>query len=140
MRGADRAFVDTNLLVYAEAIDEPRKQKRSLALLRELYEGGRGVLSTQVLQEYCNTAIRKLRLPAEHVREQLGLFEQFEVVQTTPALIRQALDLHQTRSLSFYDALIVAAAVSSGCAVLYTEDMNGGERIEQLRLVNPFSL
>ncbi|MEZ5657112.1 MAG: PIN domain-containing protein [Burkholderiaceae bacterium] len=135
----ERSFIDTNILVYAEVIDEPRKQKQALSLLRGLFESSCAVISTQVLQEYCNTAIRKLRLSSSHVREQLALFEQFEVVQTTPALIHDALDLHQTRSLAFYDALIIAAALSAGCAALYTEDMNGGERIDQLRIVNPFS-
>ena len=135
----ERSFVDTRIPVYAEATDEPRKQRQALSLLRGLFEDNCAVISTQVLQEYCNTALRKLCLPPSHVRDQLALFEQFEVVQITPALIHDALDLHQTRSLAFYDAVIVAAAVSSGCTTLYTEDMNGGERISQLRVTNPFS-
>ena len=93
-----RSFIDTNILVYAEASDAPVKQRAALALLKRLYEEGLGVLSTQVLQEYCNVALKKLRLPAQHMRAQLDLYEQFEVVLVTPAIIRDGLDLHQTRS------------------------------------------
>jgi predicted nucleic acid-binding protein len=135
---ARRSFIDTNILVYAEASDEPVKQQVALALLKQLYETTTGVLSTQVLQEYCNVALKKLRLPAGHIRAQLDLYEQFEIVQVTPAIIRAGLDLHQTRSVSFYDALIMASAETAGCSVLLSEDMNTGEVISGMRVHNPF--
>lgn len=133
-----RNFIDTNILVYAEASDEPAKQQAALALLKQLYETATGVLSTQVLQEYCNVALKKLKLSAGHIRAQLDLYEQFEIVQVTPAIIRAGLDLHQTRSLSFYDALIMASAETAGCNVLLSEDMNTGEIINGIRILNPF--
>ena len=136
---AERSFVDTNVLIYAEASDEPVKQRAALALLKQLFDEVQGVLSTQVLQEYCNVAINRLRLPAAHVRAQLELYEQFEVVQVTPTIIHAGLDLHQTRSLAFYDAIIVASAQAAGCAVLLSEDMNAGETVRDLRIVNPFA-
>ena len=136
---ADRSFIDTHVLVYAEASDAPDKQQAALALLKQLYETGTGVLSTQVLQEYCNVAIKKLKLPTGYIRAQLDLYEQFEVVQVTPAIIRAGLDLHQTRSVSFYDALILASADAAGCNVLFSEDMNTGEVITGVRLLNPFA-
>jgi predicted nucleic acid-binding protein len=102
---ATRSFIDTHVLVYAEASDEPHKQRQALALLRSLYDANLGVLSTQVLQEYCNVALKKLKLPAQHVRAQLDLYEQFEVVQVTPQIIRAGLDLHQTRNMAFFDAV-----------------------------------
>ena len=137
---ADRSFIDTNVLVYAEASDAPVKQQAALVLLKQLYETGTGVLSTQVLQEYCNVAIKKLKLPAGHIRAQLDLYEQFEVVQVTPAIIRAGLDLHQTRSVSFYDALILASAETAGCNVLFSEDMNTGEVMAGVRILNPFAI
>ncbi len=136
---AIRSFIDTNILVYVEARDEPAKQRAALALLKQLYESATGVLSTQVLQEYCNVAIKKLKLPAQHIRAQLDLYEQFEVVQVTPAIVRSALDLHQTRSIGFYDAVIVASAQIAGCGVLLSEDMNAGEMMGAVRVVNPFA-
>ena len=133
-----RSFIDTNILVYAEASDEPAKQRIALDLLKQLFETTSGVLSTQVLQEYCNVAIKKLKLPAAHIRAQLDLYEQFEVVQVTPSIIRTGLDLHQTRSVSFYDAIVLASAQTAGCSVLLSEDMNTGELVGGVRVVNPF--
>ena len=132
------SFIDSNVLIYAEASDEPKKQSIALALLRDLKLSGEGVISTQVLQEYANVALRKLGLDANHVRHQLGAHLQFEVVQVTPAIIQGALDLHQTRSLSFYDALIVQAASVAGCDELVSEDLNAGEVINGVKIVNPF--
>jgi len=137
---ADRSFIDTNVLVYAEASDAPDKQQAALALLKQLYETGTGVLSTQVLQEYCNVAIQKLRLPAAHFRAQLAMYEQFEIVQVTPAIIRAGLDLNQIRSVAFYDALIIASAQAAGCKLLFSEDLNTGEVIAGVRLLDPFVL
>ena len=136
----DRSFIDTNVLVYAEASDAPDKQQAAVALLKQLYETGTGVLSTQVLQEYCNVAIKKLKLPVAHIRAQLDMYEQFEVVQITPAIIRAGLDLNQTRSVGFYDALIIASAQTAGCNVLFSEDLNTGEVVAGVQLLNPFVL
>ena len=133
-----RSFIDTNLLIYAEASDVPAKQQLALNLLKQLYESAQGVLSTQVLQEYCNVALKKLKLPAQHVRAQLDLYEQFEIVQVSPAIIHSGLDLHQTRSIGFFDAIIVASAHASGCVVVYSEDLNAGEVMAGVRIVNPF--
>lgn len=136
---AARSFIDTHVLIYAEASDAPVKQRAALALLKQLFESTDGVLSTQVLQEYCNVALKRLKLPAQHIRAQLDLYEQFEVVQVTPAVIRAGLDLHQTRSVAFYDALIMASAQLAGCSVLFSEDMNAGEIMTGVRIINPFA-
>lgn len=136
----ERCFIDTNLLIYADSGDEPVKQRIALSLLKQLRLNQTGVLSTQVLNEYCNVALNKLKLPHADIREQMQFWEQYEVVQVTPAIIHMGLDLHQTRHLSFFDALIVAAAKTSGCTVLYSEDMNAGEMVNGVRIVNPFRL
>ncbi|MCK9213582.1 MAG: PIN domain-containing protein [Rhodoferax sp.] len=136
---AARSFIDTHVLIYAEASDAPAKQRAALALLKQLFESTDGVLSTQVLQEYCNVALKRLKLPARHIRAQLDLYEQFEVVQVTPAVIRAGLDLHQTRSVAFYDALIMASAQLAGCSMLFSEDMNAGETMTGVRIINPFA-
>jgi len=137
---ATRSFIDTNILIYAESRDAPAKQHTALALLGQLFESNTGVLSTQVLKEYCNVAIKKLKLSPKHIRAQLEVYEQFEVVQVTPAIIRVGLDLYQTRSIAFYDSLVVASAQMAGCAVLLSEDMNAGESVDGVRIVNPFVL
>ena len=134
-----RSFIDTNVLIYAEASDAPDKQRAALALLKSLFEESTGVLSTQVLQEYCNVALKKLKLPAQHVRAQLELYEQFDVVQVTPAIIRAGLDLHQTRSVAFFDAIVLASAHAAGCSIVWTEDMNTSEMVNGVRIANPFA-
>ena len=132
------SFIDSNILIYAEASDEPVKQSAALALLRRLKLSNSGVISTQVLQEFANVALRKMLLDANHVRKQLTAHQQFEVVQVTPAIIHGALDLHQTRSLSFYDALILQAASVAGCDTLHSEELKAGDIINGVKIVNPF--
>jgi predicted nucleic acid-binding protein len=134
----ERCFIDTNVLVYADSGDEPVKQRIALTLLNQLRLNQKGVLSTQVLTEYCNVALNKLKLPHADIREQMQFWQQYEVVQITPDIIHAGLDLHQTRSIGYFDALIVAAAKTSGCTVLYSEDMNAGEMVNGVRIVNPF--
>jgi predicted nucleic acid-binding protein len=133
-----RSLLDTNVLVYADAADEPLKQQRAIALITSLRGAGTAVLSTQVLQEYVNVAVRKLRLPHDLIRERIGFYRRFEMVTTSADLIAGALDLHVLRGVSFYDALIVQAAVVSGCQRLLSEDMQHGATLGGVRIENPF--
>jgi predicted nucleic acid-binding protein len=133
-----RSLLDTNILVYADAADEPGKQQRAIELITALRGGGAAVLSTQVLQEYVNVALRKLRLPAELIRQRIAFYRRFEMVTSSADLIDGALDLHVLRSLSFYDALIVQAAIVSGCERVLSEDMQHGAVIGGVRIENPF--
>ena len=135
-----RSFLDTNILVYADAGDEPAKQARAVQLISHERLAGTGVLSTQVLQEYANVALRKLGLPPPLIRERLAFYAKFEVVVTSPSLICEALDLHVLRGTTFYDALIVQAASAAGCARLLSEDMQDGMTFGGLRVVNPFRI
>ena len=133
-----RSLLDTNILVYADAADEPVKQQRAIALIRQHRAAGTAVLSTQVLQEFMNVAVRKLRLPAALIRERLAFYRRFDLVPATPDLLAGALDLHLLHSLSFCDALILQAAISSACQILWSEDMQHGAVIAGVRIVNPF--
>ena len=135
-----RSFFDTNLLVYADAADEPVKQKRAIHLIKTHRAAGTAVLSTQVLQEYVNVALRKLHLPLPLIRERLSFYARFDLVPATPELIEGALALHALHSTSFYDALILQAAIASGCSALLTEDMQSGALIGGVRIVDPFGL
>lgn len=133
-----RRFIDTNVLVYADSADEPAKQTQAIRLIRTLLEQGEGVLSTQVLQEFVNVALRKLALPPALIHERLTLYRRFDVVVTSPDLIAAALDLVTLRSVSFYDALIVHAAQCSGCVELLSEDLQTGATIGGVLILNPF--
>ncbi len=134
-----RSLLDTNVLVYADASDEPEKQKRAIELITAMRSAGTAVLSTQVLQEYVNVALRKLRLPPELIRQRIGFYRRFEMVTASADLIGGALDLHVLRSLSFYDALIVQAAIVGGCERVLSEDMQHGTVLGGVRIENPFA-
>ncbi len=133
-----RSLLDTHILVYADAADEPDKQQRAIELITTLRAAGDAVLSVQVLQEYVNVALRKLRLPHALLRERLHFYARFELVATSPELIAGALDLHVLHGLAFYDALIVQAGLASGCARVLSEDMQHGARFKGMLLENPF--
>ena len=133
-----RSLLDTNVLVYADAVDEPARQRRAIDVIKQHRAAGDAVLCTQVLQEYVNVALRKLGLPAPLIRERLAFYRRFELMTTTPESIPAALDLHVLHGLSFYDALIVQAALASGCQRVLTEDMRGGALYGGVQIVNPF--
>jgi len=135
-----RCFIDTNVLVYADSCDEPHKQRIAIDLIRHLRFERLGVLSTQVLNEYVQVGLRKLGLPHAHIREQLHCYRQLDLAIVTPDTIDMALDLHCNHALSYWDALILASAHISGCAVLLTEDMGSGEVLAGVKLVNPFAV
>lgn len=133
-----RSLLDTNVLVYADAVDEPSRQQRAIDVIKRHRAAGEAVLCIQVLQEFVNVALRKLGLPAPLIRERLAFYRRFEVVTTTPEQIAGALDLHVLHGLSFYDALIVQAAQASGCLQVLSEDMQHGARYGGVQIVNPF--
>lgn len=134
-----RSFFDTNVLVYADAADEPFRQRQAIHLIKTHHAAGTAVLSTQVLQEYVNVALRKLHLPIPLIRERLSLYARFDLVPATPGIIEGALALHALHGSSFYDALILQAAIASGCSALLTEDMQEGAVIGGVKIVNPFA-
>ncbi len=134
-----RSFFDTNVLVYADAGDEPVKQQRALTLIAEARLRGEAVVSTQVLQEFSNVALRRLHLPPSLVAERLRFYAGFEVISVTADLIAEAIDLHVSRKLALYDALILRAAIAAGCGRLWSEDMHNGLRLGGLQVANPFS-
>jgi predicted nucleic acid-binding protein len=106
--------------------------------LGQLYAEGRAVVSTQVLQEFCNVGLKKLGLTSPQLQDQLHFLRQLEVVLITPDMLNQALSLHQTHQVSFYDALIVTAAQASHCTTIYSEDFNAGEVLGGAKIINPF--
>ena len=120
------SFIDTNVLIYADSADAGDKQARASALIAQCLRDGNGVISTQVLHEFVNAAIRKLALPLDLLRARVRLYSRFETVNASPAAVLDALDLHALNKISFWDALIVQAARQSGCAQLLTEDLQAG--------------
>jgi len=133
-----RSFFDTNVLVYTDDGDAPSKQAKALELVAVHRQDRSGVLSTQVLQEYFVAATRKLGVSPPVARRKAELFGRLEVVPIGLNDILGAIDLHRLHQLSFWDGLIVRAALASGCTRLYSEDLQDGWRLDGLVVVNPF--
>ena len=131
-------FVDTNVLLYAEDGREPDRRDLAAGVLADLWTSGRGVLSTQVLQEFYDNATRKLRMPPEPARRIVAQYAEWPVVETTAQLIVSASVLHERHSFAFWDAMIVEAALLSNATTLLSEDLQHGRRIGGLTVANPF--
>jgi predicted nucleic acid-binding protein len=136
----DRVFLDTNVLVYLFDADASAKQRRVREILSAPALRGRLVLSTQVLQEFYVCVTRKLAVPLDPVAAAQAVRDlaAWPVVQIDPALILSAIARSRTAQLSFWDALIVEAALAGGATSLYSEDLQAGRVIEGLRISNPF--
>jgi predicted nucleic acid-binding protein len=133
-----RSFFDTNVLVYTDDQDAPDKRDRATALYEECHGNRQAVVSTQVLQEYFVTVTRKLGVAAEIARRKTELFGRMHLVRPDLQDLLGAVDLHRLHRFSFWDALIVRAALVSACRRLYTEDLQHGRKIDGLEVVNPF--
>ena len=135
---AERSFFDTNVLVYAQAADDPRKRKVARKLLSTHLGEQTAVFSTQVLQEYF-VATTRIGLPADIAQQHVATYAQANVVQVNTELILAAIDLHRLHKLSFWDALIVRSARAAGCRVVFSEDMKHGQDYEDVLIKNPFA-
>lgn len=136
----DKAFFDTNVLVYAFDKNEPVKSAISKKLIHDFGSDGNLTLSTQVLQElYVTlTKVGRALLTQEDAEEIVNDFAEFPLVQVDKSIISRAMKRHRNKVFSFWDALIVEAALQSGCSQLLSEDMQDGLVIDSLRIRNPF--
>jgi predicted nucleic acid-binding protein len=133
-------FVDANILVYAEDRDAGDKHFLARALVAELWRTREGVLSIQVLQEFFVNVTRKVPQPLEPDAA-LAIVEQYltwRVVENTGELLVAGIRLASSLQVSFWDALILEAALKAGCDHVWTEDLNHGQRVKNLTIVNPF--
>jgi predicted nucleic acid-binding protein len=132
-------FVDTNILLYAHDRSGGLKHQRARQLVEQLWNSGQGVLSTQVLQELCINLRRKIAqpLPVEEVRRIVQDYLSWEIVVNTPAAVLQAVDIEVRYQTSFWDALILQAAESSGAAILYSEDLATRQKYGAVQVINP---
>lgn len=133
-----KAFFDTNILLYMYSAADPRKQARARQAFEECCDYNQIVLSTQVIQEFYAAGLRKLAIPREVLQALTVAFLDLSPVQIGPSHIREALWGEGHYQISFWDALILAAAESAGAAVLYTEDLNDGQQYGSLLVENPF--
>ena len=130
----------TNILIYAEDRDAKGKHEVARALIVDLWESREGVVSVQVLQEFYVNVTKKLKKPisAAKAREIIEEYLTWTVVDNTGRMVVDAIDLQRKAQLSFWDSLIVQAAIQSDCDRLYSEEMNAGQRFGPVTVVNPF--
>ena len=133
-------FVDTNVLVYARDAAVPEKQGRAADWLRALWEARTGRLSVQILQEYYAVATRKLRpgLPPEEARRELDRLSFWRPLAIDMSVLRRAWAVEERFRLSWWDALVVAAAQLVDARFLLTEDLQDGQDLDGVRVVDPF--
>ncbi len=129
-----KPFLDTNILVYAFASNDPRSEQAEALL------AAGGMISVQVLNEFVNVARRKLRREWAEIEDALGVLRAIldPPIAVTVALHETAVWLARDVGFSFYDSLIIAAAIRAGCPVLYSEDLQDGQIVHGVRFRNPF--
>jgi predicted nucleic acid-binding protein len=132
---AGERFLDTNILIYAFAADDPRSAQAEALLAQG------GVVGVQVINEFISVARRKLGWDWPQIDSALEVIEELAgpARPLTREIHREALLLARNHPITFYDALIVAAAADAGCRVVVTEDMQHGRRLGGVTLHNPFT-
>ncbi len=132
-------FLDTNIIVYMLDDTDELKRNRAEELVRTSIATGAGCISYQVVQETLNVATRRLGFSADDARSLLAnVLEPLWTVQPSRELYERGLALHSRYGFSFYDSMIVAGALQSGCVRLYSEDLQHGQQIRSLTIENPF--
>jgi predicted nucleic acid-binding protein len=133
--------LDTNILVYATAIDAPEpKQKVALALLERLFTSHQGCLAGQVLSEYLSVVLRKKTMPYALALETVSVWAQTtKVLDATTQAYEQAWKLAATHKYQVWDALIVSICAEHGVKTLYSEDAGSLKRPLGVHVINPFT-
>jgi predicted nucleic acid-binding protein len=129
-----KPFIDTNILIYAFASNDPRSEKAEAIL------GAGGIVSVQVLNEFVNVSRRKQRRDWDEIREILCVLKALidPPLPVTMEIHEAAIEIARDRGFHFYDSLIVSAAMQAGCSILYSEDLQHGQLIGHLTVHNPF--
>lgn len=134
-------FVDTNILLYAYDVTAGARHETARALVGELGRSRQGVLSIQVLQEFYVNAVLKIAEPITPAvaADRLRILSRWTVHSPLAPDVIAAAEISQRHQLSFWDAMIVRSAAQTGCSTLLSEDLNAGQRVEGVEIVNPFA-
>ncbi len=131
-------FVDTNVLIYAVDVFDRRKHEAARAWRADLWKSHRGRISFQVLQEFYAKVAQKWPAARDDARAEVRDLLKWKPVLVDEAVIERGWKIQDRYKLSFWDALIVAAARQASCGYLLTEDLQAGQEIDGVTLVNPF--
>jgi predicted nucleic acid-binding protein len=135
-----KMFIDTNILIYAFDVSAGKKHQVASHILNDLWNSGLGVLSTQVLQEFYINVVQKIQKPIDQkmAQEIIRDLLKWHVVVNNGDSILDAIDISEKYGYSFWDSLIIEAALTGGVSVLLSEDLQHGQVISGVTISNPF--
>jgi len=135
-----KAFIDTNIIIYAYDVTAGKKHETARIIITDLWDSGLGVLSTQVLQEFFVNVVQKIPKPVDkqQAKEIVRDFLKWHVVVNTGDSIIDAIDICLRFEYSFWDSMIIEAAIKGGATVLISEDLQDGQVISGVTIKNPF--
>ena len=134
-------FLDTNILVYSFSSHEPEKQARAQELISDALVHRKGVISYQVVQEFLNVALKRFPTPLtvnEARNYYLKVLKPLCAIDSSPLLTLRALTVQEETQFQWYDSLVIASSLESGCRVLYSEDLQDGRVVDSVEIQNPF--
>ena len=136
----DKTFIDTNIIIYAYDVTAGKKHETARIIITDLWDSGLGVLSTQVLQEFFVNVVQKIPKPVDkqQAKEIVRYFLKWHVVVNTGDSIIDAIDICLRFEYSFWDSMIIEAAIKGGATVLISEDLQDGQVISGVTIKNPF--
>jgi len=137
----DKFFLDTNIFIYSFNKSDTKKQKFAYELIQKALSTHSGCISFQVIQEFLNVATQKFEIPLKEqdcILYVINVLKPMCEVASSIKLYINALEIQQRWKYSFYDSLIISAALESNCKILYTEDLQHDHTIQSLRIINPF--
>ena len=135
-----RVFFDTNVIVYSHDNDSPQKRDRARELIESSFLDRTGVVSGQVLGEAFVTLTKKIGIASEAAMEEISSYAAgFKVVEISSSLVLRAIQIREECQLSYWDALIIAAAEAASCEIVWSEDMNAGQVYGGVTVRNPFA-
>ncbi len=133
-----KCFLDTNLLVYTCDESDLIKQNTCIQFLEDIHIKAEPVISTQTLGEFFNIAYKKLKFSKEDAMIEVErLANSYPVYEIRTENVLHAMKISKNTQFSYWDSLILAMAIDSGCSVLYSEDLNDGQEIEGVKIINP---
>lgn len=132
-------FFDTNVFVYAFLDQDDGKKEVAARLIAEGIADGDSFVSPQVVKEFCNVMLKKSKRPVRDIASALSIFDEFRVAEDNIDLIRNGLAIKGKYGTQFYDSVILAQAESSGCDIIYSEDLNDGQVYGKVTARNPFA-
>ena len=137
----DKVFLDTNIIVYAHDRSSGEKHAKAKEIMDYLWESRRGVISVQVLQEFFVCVAKKIFKPLliKNARVILEYLSTWDVVVNDKYLTLKAIDLQEKYRFSFWDSLVIQAAIKGQARVLLSEDLPDGQVVQNLKIINPFA-